>query len=199
MHKPSHEMWGGGVRAGRWGRRLLSESRGDGRGCACSWGEGGGRQKLCLHAVPLRCERTVCAPLPSPTAVGERGGGGGPPRGRTLWTHPEAQPAQPTSPLQAQGPSPLRLRAIHALPSSPSAQLGPRGPGHSRRRTCHHWVGLVSREVAPQGCVGRGQGGLAVVQGGAVEQGQRVEALGNKEKSLCGGSLASDLIRDPEI
>lgn len=43
-------------------------------------------------------------------------------------------------------------------------------------RICHHGVGLVSREVAPQGCVGRGQGGLPVVQG-AVEQGQRIEAL----------------------
>ncbi|VCW70516.1 unnamed protein product, partial [Gulo gulo] len=106
------------------------------------------------RAVPLRCGRTVCAPLPSPTAVGERGGGGGPRRGRTLWTPPEAQPAQPTSPLQVQGPSPLRLRAVHALPSSPSAQLGPRGPGHSRHRTCHHWVGLVDRlkpgEASPQ-------------------------------------------------
>lgn len=60
-------------------------------------------------------------------------------------------------------------------------------------RICHHRVGLVSREVAPQGCVGRGQGGLAVVQGGAVEQGQRVETLGNKEKSACGGPLASVL------
>ena len=44
----------------------------------------------------------------------------------------------------------------------------------------------MSREVAPQGCIGRGQGGLAVVQG-AVEQGQRVEALGNKEKSAHRG------------
>lgn len=43
-------------------------------------------------------------------------------------------------------------------------------------RICHHRVGLVSRQVAPQGRIGRGQGGLPVVQG-AVEQGQRVEAL----------------------
>lgn len=40
----------------------------------------------------------------------------------------------------------------------------------------------MSREVTPQRCVGRGQGGLPIIQG-AVEQGQWVEALENKEKS----------------
>lgn len=118
--------------------------------------------------------------------------------GRTWGPTWRPRAAQPTSP-QAQGPSPPQGRPHSAF--QPFGAAGAHGPGHSRHRTCHHGVGLVSREVAPQGCIGRGQGGLAVVQGGAVEQGQRVEALRNKDRSAHPGpwQWASPWPRRPSL
>lgn len=193
MHRPSHEMREGcGQGAGAGGSclslgvsgRLHVFLRG-----SEGWGES--LPPCCASAsIGIMC---VPPPLPFPAAVGEGGGT----EGEGGLGYLEAQPAQPTSPLQAQGPSTLFLMANHALPSSPSVQLGPRGPGHSGHRTCHHWVGLMSREVAPQGCIGRGQGSLAVIQG-AVEQGQRVEALGNKEKSEHRGPWQPAYLETPK-
>lgn len=55
----------------------------------------------------------------------------------------------------------------------------------------------MSREVAPQGCIGRGQGGLPVVQG-AVEQRQRVEALASKKQSVHRGRGSQAHLETPQ-
>lgn len=142
-------------------------------GRAGGWAERGGQ----LGSSLCQCTQGCCAHLAG-SGVAGRGGLSG-----------EGETPGPTRGPSQHSPSPLLPDAFLLSPAfaCPPAQPAGRAtrPGHSGHPTCHHRVGLVSREVAPQGCVGRGQGGLPVLQG-AVEQGQRVEALGDKEKSAWG-------------